>query len=95
MAAVTATAAARRLLGARRCLSTARRCSATLLQAAEVGQFRADGAVCVRGLLRDWVDTVRAGIDRNMAEPGPHVEILRGPSGAGRYFGDYLNWLAA
>jgi hypothetical protein len=35
--------------------------------------FEEDGAVLIKGLFRDWVDTIRAGIERNMAEPGPYA----------------------
>jgi ectoine hydroxylase-related dioxygenase (phytanoyl-CoA dioxygenase family) len=52
--------------------------------------FQVDGAVVLRGAFRDWIDTLQAGIARNMAEPSADVRIYDG--GAGRFFGDYCNW---
>jgi ectoine hydroxylase-related dioxygenase (phytanoyl-CoA dioxygenase family) len=54
--------------------------------------FEADGAVLIPGLFRDWVDTIRAGIDRNMAEPGPYAAENLHPGERGRFFDDYCNW---
>lgn len=54
--------------------------------------YRDDGVVLIKGLFRDWVDTICAGIERNMAEPGPYAaENLKEGEG-GRFFDDYCNW---
>ena len=37
----------------------------------DVAAYARDGAVLIRGLWRDWVDVIAAGIARNMADPGP------------------------
>ena len=58
----------------------------------QVEDFRRDGVVILRGLFADWVETLRAGIERNIAAPGADVRIYTGPAGAGRFFGDYCNW---
>ncbi len=52
--------------------------------------FDADGATVVRGAFGDWIETLRAGVARNMAEPSSDVRIYDG--GSGRFFGDYCNW---
>ncbi len=54
--------------------------------------FRREGACVIRGVFGDWVETLRAGIARNMAEPSADVKIYQGQNGAGRFFGDYCNW---
>jgi ectoine hydroxylase-related dioxygenase (phytanoyl-CoA dioxygenase family) len=54
--------------------------------------FRDDGAVILRGVFVDWVATLRAGVERNIAAPSADVRIYTGANGAGRYFGDYCNW---
>jgi ectoine hydroxylase-related dioxygenase (phytanoyl-CoA dioxygenase family) len=54
--------------------------------------FRRDGACVLRGPFKDWVETLRAGVARNMAEPSADARIYRGPHGSGRFFGDYCNW---
>jgi len=56
-----------------------------------IASFERDGAVLVRGCLRDWVDTLRCGIEYNIAHPGPDVRDYR-DEGGGRFFGDYCNW---
>lgn len=59
---------------------------------AHVEQYEADGAVLIKGLFRDWVETVREGIERNMAEPGPYAAENLKPGEEGRFFDDYCNW---
>lgn len=54
--------------------------------------FDRDGAVLVRGLWKDHVDTLRAGVARNMAEPGPYAAENLRPGEGGRFFDDYCNW---
>lgn len=58
----------------------------------EIGAFERDGAVCIRGLFKDWVDVIAAGIERNMAEPGPYAAENLKPGESGRFFDDYCNW---
>ena len=57
-----------------------------------IESFRRDGACVLRGYFKDWVDTLRQGIARNMAEPSADVKIYTGANGGGRFFGDYCNW---
>ena len=67
--------------------------SAPLLPVDEntIAAFERDGAVPIRGSLCAWVDSLRRGIDYNIAHPGPDVRDYRDGSG-GRFFGDYCNW---
>lgn len=58
----------------------------------QIDSFEADGAVLVKGLFRDWVDTIRDGIERNMADPGPYAAENLKPGESGRFFDDYCNW---
>ena len=69
---------------------TAEPLPAITIDDASVTAFRRDGAVCLRGLFRDWIDILARGIERNMAAPSEDVRIYDG--GAGRFFGDYCNW---
>ncbi len=62
------------------------------LAAQVVSEFQRDGAVAIRGVFSDWVDVLRAGIARNMADPSGDAKIYRGKDGGGRFFGDYCNW---
>ena len=63
-----------------------------LISQQHVDAFQADGVVLIKGLFMDHVDTIRTGIERNMAEPGPYAaENLKQGEG-GRFFDDYCNW---
>lgn len=57
-----------------------------------VEQFQNDGVTVLRGLFSDWVDTLRAGIAANMAEPNPEARIYEGENGGGKFFVDYCSW---
>src|SRR5579872_662840 len=57
-----------------------------------IENFRLDGAVLLKGYFRDWVETLRAGMDRNLAEPGPYQRVYTPKGGSGRFVGDYCNW---
>jgi len=46
----------------------------------------------VKGLWKDWVEPLRAGVERNMAEPGPYGAENLKPGEGGRFFDDYCNW---
>ncbi|MGB0410831.1 MAG: phytanoyl-CoA dioxygenase family protein, partial [Pikeienuella sp.] len=64
----------------------------TLITQDHIDAFQRDGVVFIKGLFADHVDTIRAGIERNMAEPGPYAaENLKEGEG-GRFFDDYCNW---
>lgn len=63
-----------------------------LLTPADIEAYQRDGVVLVRGLFRDQVETLRAGIERNMQEPGPFAAENLKPGDAGRFFDDYCNW---
>ena len=55
-----------------------------------IDAFDADGAVVLRGVFKDWIEPLRQGVERNMAEPGPNFRDYT--KGGGRFFGDYCNW---
>lgn len=57
-----------------------------------VETFQREGVVVVPGLWADWVETLREGVARNMAEPGPYAAENLKPGEAGRFFDDYCNW---
>ncbi|MEM7746036.1 MAG: phytanoyl-CoA dioxygenase family protein [Pseudomonadota bacterium] len=57
-----------------------------------IDQFKRDGAAVLRGCFSDWVDTLRAGIDANMADPDPNARVYQDDKGGGRFFIDYCNW---
>ena len=58
----------------------------------QIDDFQRDGAVLVKGLFKDWVPVIEAGIERNMAEPGEYASENSVAAGEGRFFDDYCNW---
>lgn len=52
--------------------------------------FQKDGAVCVRGVFKDWIAVAAAGIERNLTEPGQYAS--ENDAEEGRFFDDYCNW---
>ena len=57
-----------------------------------IDTFQRDGVVLIKGLFKDHVETIRKGIEKNMAEPGEYAaENLKAGEG-GRFFDDYCNW---
>lgn len=63
-----------------------------LVSRADIDGFRRDGVVLIRGLFADHVETLRAGIAANMADPGPYASENRKAGQTGRFFDDYCNW---
>jgi ectoine hydroxylase-related dioxygenase (phytanoyl-CoA dioxygenase family) len=64
----------------------------SLITQTHIDTFQLDGVVFVKGLFKSHVETLRSGIERNMAEPGPYAsENLKAGEG-GRFFDDYCNW---
>ena len=63
-----------------------------LLTQDHIDNYQRDGVVLVKGLFADHVDTLRAGVERNMAEPGEYAAENLKPGEGGRFFDDYCNW---
>ena len=57
-----------------------------------IAAYRRDGAVLIPGLFAAEVDTLRAGVDRNMDAPGPYAAENLKDGESGRFFDDYCNW---
>ncbi|MGD9864077.1 MAG: phytanoyl-CoA dioxygenase family protein [Pseudodonghicola sp.] len=57
-----------------------------------IDSFQRDGVVLVKGLFADHVDTLRRGIEANMADPGPYASNNEKAGQTGRFFDDYCNW---
>lgn len=58
----------------------------------DVDAYQSNGVVLIKGLFKDWVDVIKAGIGRNMAEPGPYASENLKEGDSGRFFDDYCNW---
>ena len=60
----------------------------------DVATFQRDGVVCLPGAFTDWVELLRAGLERNLADPLSYafpVESTR-EGAPGRFFDSYCNW---
>ena len=62
---------------------------------AAVERFQEDGATLLRGVFEEWVEPLRAGLERNLRAPHdfafPCESALAGEPG--RFFDSYCNWL--
>lgn len=58
-----------------------------------VEAYARDGAVVIRGCFTpEEVELLRAGVDRNLAEPGPLAAVASDSADAGRFIEDFCNW---
>ena len=50
----------------------------------DIAAFKRDGAICLRGVFSKWVETIRAGIERNLSDPGPYgtENVAEGDTGS-------------
>jgi ectoine hydroxylase-related dioxygenase (phytanoyl-CoA dioxygenase family) len=58
----------------------------------QIDTYQRDGVVLIRGLFKDHVDQIRAGIERNLEAPGPYASENTRDGDGGRFFDDYCNW---
>ena len=58
----------------------------------DIDTFQRDGVVLIKGLFKDWVESLRAGIDHNMQNPGEFGKNYTKDGQGGHFFGDYCNW---
>lgn len=63
-----------------------------LLTQDHIDAYQRDGVVLVKGLFKDQVEQLRAGVERNMNEPGPYAAENLKEEESGRFFDDYCNW---
>lgn len=55
--------------------------------------YRRDGAVALRGVFApEWIALLAEGVERNLADPGPHAKHYTPEGKPGKFFGDYCNW---
>ena len=58
----------------------------SLLTKQQIDEFSRDGVLVLRGVFKDWIDTLRAGVETNMCEPGPFGREYLDQDQAGRFF---------
>lgn len=58
----------------------------------DVERFQADGAVLLRGIFREWVEPLRAGIDYLLRNPSELERSYNPGDGSAAFFQDFCNW---
>jgi len=59
----------------------------------QINSFQEDGAILLKNVFSpEWVEKVKQGIEKNLANPSQHSERLALKEGQGHYFNDYCNW---
>ncbi len=61
-----------------------------MISTKQVEAFQRDGVVMLEGAMADWVEVMRAGVARNLAEPSEYAN--ENGVTEGRFFDDYVNW---
>ena len=57
-----------------------------------IDSFQRDGVALIRGLFKDYVEMISAGIERNMTDPSTYASENLKEGEGGRFFDDYCNW---
>ena len=63
-----------------------------LLTRDQIDEYQSGGVTLIRGLFANQVELLRAGVARNMEEPGPFASENEKAGESGRFFDDYCNW---
>jgi ectoine hydroxylase-related dioxygenase (phytanoyl-CoA dioxygenase family) len=58
----------------------------------DVAAFRRDGVLLLRGVFADWVETLRTGIDANIAEPSWRIRQYHPDDSPTPFFQDFCIW---
>ena len=64
----------------------------SLITQDHIDTFHKDGVVLVKGLFKDYVESLRRGIEANMREPSEFGADNLKEGETGRFFDDYCNW---
>ncbi len=64
----------------------------TRLSAADIQEFQQNGVIVLRGVFTEWIESLRKGVDHNMANPGEFSKNYTTEGDSGNFFGDYCNW---
>ena len=68
------------------------RMGASAISERDVAAFELDGAIILRGVFGDWVDLVRSGVEKNIADPGRYAKHYAEDGNSAVFFHDYCNW---
>ncbi len=64
-----------------------------IISTESIESFWRDGVVIIRGLFTpEEVEIIAAGIERNLANPGPMFKVASTPNDPGKFVEDFCNW---
>ena len=63
-----------------------------LITREHIDAYQRDGVVLIKGLFRDYIETLRKGIETNMTSPSQFGAENLKQGEDGRFFDDYCNW---
>ena len=58
----------------------------------QINDYQQLGVIVVKGIFKDWIETLKIGFDKVLAEPSIHGRENVAPGSHGRFFEDYCNW---
>ena len=61
-----------------------------MIDKAQITAFQRDGVIMLPGVMREWVEVMRAGVAANLAAPSEFAN--ENGVREGRFFDDYVNW---
>jgi hypothetical protein len=62
------------------------------VDSARIEEFQEHGVTVLRDVFGSWIDRLRRGVERNLADPGPYTKGYTKDGSPGEFFGDYCNW---
>jgi hypothetical protein len=62
------------------------------LNETQINAYERDGAIIIKGVFKDWIECLRSGFDKVLAQPSEHGRENVAQGDAGRFFEDYCNW---
>jgi ectoine hydroxylase-related dioxygenase (phytanoyl-CoA dioxygenase family) len=58
----------------------------------DADRYKEDGVVVLRGVFTEWVEPLRAGVEKLMADPSPRERSYQPADGTAPFFQDLVNW---
>ncbi|MFT5708518.1 MAG: ectoine hydroxylase-related dioxygenase (phytanoyl-CoA dioxygenase family) [Oceanospirillaceae bacterium] len=63
-----------------------------MITAQQIEDYQTDGVVVLRGVFKDWINTLNEGADFNVANPSARSITHQSDKYKGRFFEDFSNW---
>ena len=58
----------------------------------QIGDYQKLGVIVIKDIFKDWIETLKKGFERVLAEPSIHGRENVTTENSGRFFEDYCNW---